>query len=429
MSKPQTLEEIQKQTMEYVKTAAAKYEGATVDEAKTAMPTETPSLTETTVGEDAKKSQPEVAGLVPETGKQTDEGIDETSDVTDAPSQDTTNKNVGEDGITASDVGGDVTDAPNTTTKASGVTDLGQSILDKLTPKKAEDAPEAPEATDAPAAKKADEASPAIKLDNDLLAKVAECILATEDGWKIAEAALAKQAGAEQATIAINELSKRAEEEILATKIAADQWDQGAQDAEALIMKVAQELDAQEQAASAEPEEGKKAEADEVKQAQSRDWDAGAKTAEALIKSAMDGLEGEGEMLPPEADALGPEEAMDAAGAMAAEDELSEEEALAVVEELLAAGLIDEATVQEIVGAIGGMGGEGEAMPAGAMLEEGGEMGGEELPPEADLGMPAEGDPGKMASAKKEETPEAKLASALDSAIANVKAKRTKETV
>jgi hypothetical protein len=206
MSQPQTLEEIQKQTADYIKTAAAKFESATADEAKQAMPTETPSLTETAVGEDAKKSQPEVAGLVPDTGKKTDEGIDETSDVTDAPSQDTTNKNVGEDGITASDVGGDVTDAPKTTTKASGVTDLGQSILDKLTPKKAEDAPEADVAPAAQEDKKAGEASPAIKLDNDLLAKVAECILATEDGWQIAEAALAKQAGAEQATIAVKHL-------------------------------------------------------------------------------------------------------------------------------------------------------------------------------------------------------------------------------
>lgn len=447
-----TLEEIQAETAAFVKAAAANYEDSA--DTKVAMPTETPSSTSHAVSEDARKSDPEAEDLKGgnPNGSETDQlALVNDSDVTDAPSQDKTNKNVGQDGITPGTIAGDCNTPPDTKT-GGDVTELGQELLDKLAaattaePKKAEDTPKTDEPTataeepkkaeDVPAADESPEASKkagnGIKLDNDLLAKIAESLLATEDGWKIAEEAMAKQAGAEGAASIIAEMSKAAEAEMQMMKVAADQWDQGASDAEALIMKVASIIDQGE--AQEQPESADKKAEDAEQAAKADEWEKGAQAAEALLKEgmggdpamamAMEGAEG-GELMPE--DNLEAPEAMDAANAMAAEDELSPEEALIVLQELIEGGFIDEATAAEIVAQIDGMGGAEGAMPEGAMPA------GEVLEGEGDPAAamapesPEEGEgvaPDKMAEA---EDADAKLAAATSEAVARVLAKRTQE--
>lgn len=106
----------------------------------------------------------------------------------------------------------------------------------------------------APATKAAAPASPEgdFELTQDLLAKIASCILATQDGWELAQQALVKAAGAETARETMDYIQKKAayeqgqiDAQILAERYAAmqkqasDEYAQGAADADALIAAMA----------------------------------------------------------------------------------------------------------------------------------------------------------------------------------------------
>ena len=143
-----------------------------------------------------------------------------------------------------------------------------------------------PEGEAAPADPEKEAATPQINLTQDVLAKIAETMLATEEGWELVEQGLAKTAGAEAARETMEYLTQQ---EDLLQKEAARQ--QGYQDAEALIhqaiyMKGVEDTkQAMAQAApAAEPEKTAEAAAQQ-----------GYQDADALLKAAQELLAKQGE--------------------------------------------------------------------------------------------------------------------------------------
>lgn len=126
-------------------------------------------------------------------------------------------------------------------------------------------------------------ATPEINLTQDVLAKIAETMLATEEGWELVEQGLAKSAGAEAARETMEYLTQQ---EDLLQKEAARQ--QGYADAEALIHQAIYQKGVEDtkaaMAPAAEPEKSAEAAAQQ-----------GYQDADSLLKAAQELLAKQGE--------------------------------------------------------------------------------------------------------------------------------------
>ena len=259
-------------------------------------------------------------------------------------------------------------------------------------------APAAPVAAAAPA-KKA-EAAPVgeLEITQDVLAKIASIILATEDGVQFAEAAMTKAAGAEAAQETFDFLQKQAA------------YNQGAVDAENMLAAIAANQASMEKAAQADYAQGSADAASIVGQMAKRAMapkKAGAGISRAmLIKLGQDMAD----------ESIGDAEgAMGGMGSASPDEEISPEELEQALTELVDEGSITPEAAQQIIAAISG--GAGAAEGTGAVGPEGMPPEGA-MPPEAAAPSPEEEAAAKEAMAKR--------AAAIVKAINDNKAKQGK---
>ena len=260
-----------------------------------------------------------------------------------------------------------------------------------------------------------------ITLTQDVLAKVAAVILSTEAGWEFTEQALTKAAGAEAAREVLGTLVAQAEN---AEKQAAAQ--QGYADAQALILKAAEQVGYEKAATEmgkANPEQAKLAEMYKLGQAVADDAMAGLAGAEgAGGEGDLAGLLGAGaEGAPAEAGAA----ELAGMGAEPAGGDITEEELAQALTELVQEGEIQPEDAEAILAYIAqasGAEGMGEAAAGEAPAEAPAEEAGEEAPAEE----AAAGDVGEEAAEGDEVTASAKKASvaSLMETIKEAKAKR-----
>ena len=277
--------------------------------------------------------------------------------------------------------------------------------------KKADEAAEATPAADAKTA-----AGPNLELTTDVLAKIAAHILSTTEGADYVEQFLAKEAGAEECREILGFLSDQSDR---AEKQAA--FEAGAADAQALHEQAIYQVGVAEGQKTAEkvdvaPETEAEAQNEFFRKL-------GQAVADQSIQGLMGGAPGPdmgGGAVPPDALA-GAEAAMPEEGGMAPPDaemgaeggDVTAEELMAALQELVAEGTISEEEAVQVLEYIGGEGAEAapaEAAPAEAALAEAAPA--EEAPPASG----GEGDDGLEAEASAENTKVATLLTAIQAA-------------
>jgi hypothetical protein len=204
-------------------------------------------------------------------------------------------------------------------------------------------------------------ATPEITLTQDVLAKIAETMLATEEGWELVEQGLAKSAGAEAARETMQYLTRQ---EDLLQKQAARQ--QGYADAEALIHQAIYQKGVQDTKVAMAQEAPVVNEKDAEAAAQQGYADAG-----AILKAAQDLLAKQGEARPQPANPN--EEILQRLGAALADTSVKNAQADLAA---LAGGAMPD---MGALGAMGGMPGAEDAMAGMGAPPEDEEISPEEL--------------------------------------------------
>jgi hypothetical protein len=210
--------------------------------------------------------------------------------------------------------------------------------------------------------KEGEDAPGEITLTQDVLAKIAETLLATEEGWELVEQGLSKAAGADAARETMSYLTQQ--EQLLEKQAAAEQ---GYRDAEELIKQAiylqgVRDAQASMTPAAPAPEQEKAAEtpvnpnAEILQRLGAALADASVKNAQADLAAlaggmpgaemggadmgamgAMGGMPGADEAMAgmggaPEEDEISPEELQEALAMMVQEGQISEEEAAAIMD-------------------------------------------------------------------------------------------------
>lgn len=203
---------------------------------------------------------------------------------------------------------------------------------------------EAPAPVAAAAPEKQGEDGPGqITLTQDVLAKIAETMLATEEGWQLVEQGLSKAAGAEAARETMSYLTQQ---EKLLEKQAA--FEQGYADAENLIQQAIYRKGAEDMKAAmaAEPKPQAAAPSDDpLKRLGAALADASVKNAQAELAALGGGMPPEmmAGGMPPEMGAVpGADEAMAGMGQAPADDEITPEELQQALAMLVQEGQISE---------------------------------------------------------------------------------------